>query len=112
MQDPWRQDLMPRFRLQDLTTLESSPTSPATLRAKIGELIIHSMNAAAQVEMVDRETGEYRVVLQAPSIWTIRPSGTDPDRIRETSLTDELLRPFQDKIRRRPSVPKASEGSP
>ncbi|OLE65652.1 MAG: hypothetical protein DMF52_03205 [Acidobacteria bacterium] len=64
MQDPWRQDLMPRFRLQDLTTLESSPTSPATLRAKIGDLIIHSMNAAAQVEMVDRETGEYRVVLQ------------------------------------------------
>ena len=34
------------------------------LPAKIGELIIHSMNAAAQVEMVDRETGEYRVVLQ------------------------------------------------
>jgi hypothetical protein len=55
---------MPRFRLQDLPTLESSPTSPATLRAKIGELIIHSMNAAAQVEMIDRETGEYRVVLQ------------------------------------------------
>ena len=55
---------MPRFRLQDLPSLESSPTSPATLRAKIGELIIHSMNAAAQVEMVNRETGEYRVVLQ------------------------------------------------
>jgi hypothetical protein len=55
---------MPRFRLQDLPTLESSPTSPATLRTKIGELIIHSMSAAAQVEMVNRETGEYRVVLQ------------------------------------------------
>jgi hypothetical protein len=55
---------MSRFRLQDLSTLESSPTSPATLRAKIGDLIIHSMNAAAQVEMVDRETGEYRIVLQ------------------------------------------------
>jgi hypothetical protein len=55
---------MTRFKLQDLSTLESSPTSPATLRAKIGDLIVHSMNAVAQVEMVDRETGEYRVVLQ------------------------------------------------
>ncbi|MBI1951059.1 MAG: hypothetical protein HYS34_06830 [Acidobacteria bacterium] len=55
---------MPRFRLQDLPTLESSPTSPATLGAKVGELIIHSVSAAAQVEMLDRETGEYRVVLQ------------------------------------------------
>ena len=55
---------MPRFRLQDLPTLEASPTSPATLLSKIGELIVHSMNAAAQVEMVDRETGEYRVILQ------------------------------------------------
>ncbi len=55
---------MPRFRLQDLPALEASPTSPATLRTKIGELIIHSLNAAAQVEMLDRETGEYRVVIQ------------------------------------------------
>ena len=55
---------MPRFRLQDLPALESSPTSPATLGAKVGELIIHSVSAAAQVEMLDRETGEYRVVLQ------------------------------------------------
>ena len=31
---------------------------------KIGELIIHSVSAAAQVEMVDRGSGEYRVVLQ------------------------------------------------
>ena len=55
---------MSRFRLQDISTLEASPTSPAALRAKIGELIIHSVNAAAQVEMVNRESGEYRVVLQ------------------------------------------------
>jgi hypothetical protein len=50
--------------MHDLTTLEISPTSPATLRRKIGELIVHSVSAAARVEMVDRETGEYRVVLQ------------------------------------------------
>jgi hypothetical protein len=55
---------MPRFRLQDLPSLETSPTSPATLRMKIGELLIHSVNAAARVEIVDKETGEYRVVLQ------------------------------------------------
>jgi hypothetical protein len=55
---------MTRFRLSDLPALEASPTSPATLRSKIGELIIHSVSAAAQVEMVDRESGEYRVVLQ------------------------------------------------
>jgi len=55
---------MSRFRIQDLPTLEASPTSPAALRAKIGELIIHSVSAAAQVVMVNRENGEYRVVLQ------------------------------------------------
>ena len=55
---------MSQFRLQDISTLETSPTSPAALRAKIGELIIHSVNAAAQVEMINRESGEYRVVLQ------------------------------------------------
>ena len=55
---------MARFRLQDLPMLETSPTSPATLRPKIGELLINSVNAAAKVEIVDKETGEYRVVLQ------------------------------------------------
>ena len=55
---------MNRFRLQDLPSLEASPTSPATLRQKIGELIIHSVSAAARVELVDAKTGEYRVRLQ------------------------------------------------
>ncbi len=55
---------MNRFRLADLTHLEVSPTSPATLRQKIGELLAHSVSAAARVELVDRKTGEYRVRLQ------------------------------------------------
>jgi len=55
---------MSRFRITDLATLESSPTSPATLGSKLGDLLIHSVNAAAQVEMVDQDTGEYRVILQ------------------------------------------------
>lgn len=55
---------MSRFRIQDLPTLESSPTSPGTLRMKLGELIVHSVSAAAKVESVNRETGEYRIVLR------------------------------------------------
>jgi hypothetical protein len=54
---------MSRFKLEDLATLEVSPTSPGTLRMKIGELIVHSVNAAARVEMVNKETGEYAVAL-------------------------------------------------
>lgn len=55
---------MSRFRIQDLPALEVSPTSPGTLRRKIGDLLVHSVSAAARVEEVNRETGEYRVVLQ------------------------------------------------
>jgi len=55
---------MPRFRVNDLNHLEKSPTSPATLRDKLGDLLVHSVAAQAQVELVDRETGEYRVVVQ------------------------------------------------
>ena len=54
---------MSRFRIQDLQSLERSPTSPGSLRLKIGELLVQSVNAVAEVEMLDRETGEYRVVL-------------------------------------------------
>jgi len=54
---------MSRFRIQDLQSLERSPTSPGSLRVKIGELLVQSVNAVAEVEMLDRDTGEYRVVL-------------------------------------------------
>ncbi len=54
---------MSRFKMEDLTMLETSPTSPATLRTKIGELLVHSVSAAARVEMVNKETGEYTVAL-------------------------------------------------
>jgi hypothetical protein len=55
---------MPRFKLSDLTSLEKSPTSPITLRNKIGEMLVNSTRAVASVEVVNPETGEYRVVLQ------------------------------------------------
>jgi hypothetical protein len=55
---------MSRFRIHDLSSLEVSPTSPGSLRSKIGELLVHSISAAAKVELVNKQTGEYRVVLQ------------------------------------------------
>ena len=55
---------MSRFKLTDLSTLEKSPTSPLTLRNKIGEMLFNSTQAVATVEVVNKETGEYRVVLQ------------------------------------------------
>jgi len=55
---------MSRFKLTDLSSLEKSPTSPITLRNKIGEMLVNSTRAVATTEIVDVETGEYRVVLQ------------------------------------------------
>ena len=55
---------MPKFRIHDLNTLERSPTSPAALRNKLNEMILNSVNARAKVELINPETGEYRIVLQ------------------------------------------------
>jgi hypothetical protein len=50
--------------MDDFKTLETAPTSPATLRHKITEVILCSTHARARVESINPETGEYRVVLQ------------------------------------------------
>lgn len=55
---------MPRFNIQDFRTIETTPTSPAMLRAKIGEMILHSTVSKAKVETLNTVTGEYKVVLQ------------------------------------------------
>jgi hypothetical protein len=55
---------MPRFHIQDIRTIETTPTSPAHLRAKVGEMILNSTIARAKVEALNPETGEYKVVLQ------------------------------------------------
>jgi hypothetical protein len=55
--------MMAYFRLQDFYTLERSPCSPASLRNKIANMLLNSCYANAKVEMVNRETGEYRIVL-------------------------------------------------
>jgi hypothetical protein len=54
---------MPRFNLHDLHSLDT-PSSPGSLRARVGEIIIDSTTCRAKVESVNPETGEYRVVLQ------------------------------------------------
>jgi len=55
---------MARFRIQDMRGLERTPTSPGTLKSKIGELLFSSVNCTAKVETLNMETGEYRIVLQ------------------------------------------------
>ncbi|HZE89539.1 MAG TPA: hypothetical protein VE404_08330 [Verrucomicrobiae bacterium] len=55
---------MARFRMDDFRTIENAPTSPATLRSKIGEVILSSTHAKCRVESINPETGEYRIILQ------------------------------------------------
>jgi hypothetical protein len=55
---------MPRFHVTDVRSIENAPASPASLRSKIGEMILNSKTARARVEALNPETGEYRVVLQ------------------------------------------------
>ncbi len=55
---------MARFHINDVRLIETAPTSPASLRSKIGEMILNSTVARAKVEALNPETGEYRVVLQ------------------------------------------------
>ncbi len=55
---------MNRFRIYDLPQIEFSPTSPQHLRSKIGEMVANSTTVRAKVELMNNETGEYRIVLQ------------------------------------------------
>lgn len=55
---------MPRFRIDDLPTIENTPTSPKTLRAKVGQVIDSSMVCRAKVNSLNTDTGEYQIVLQ------------------------------------------------
>ncbi|MBI3450716.1 MAG: hypothetical protein HY049_17605 [Acidobacteria bacterium] len=55
---------MARFRMQDIRSVERTPTAPGTLRAKLGELLFSSVSCTAKVDALNTETGEYRIVLQ------------------------------------------------
>ena len=54
---------MARFRVEDFTLLETSPTSAGALRDKLGEMLVNSTSARVQVESMNQQTGEYRLVL-------------------------------------------------
>ena len=51
---------MARFRINDVHSVENTPTSPGTLRGKLGEMIVSSTACRAKVEAINPETGEYR----------------------------------------------------
>ena len=55
---------MPRFRIQDVQGLENAPTSPGSLRSKIGEMIVNSTIFRAKIDSLNPDTWEYRVVLE------------------------------------------------
>jgi len=55
---------MARFRIQDMRSIERSPTSPGTLKNKLGEMLYSSVNATARVEQIDTRTGAYTIILQ------------------------------------------------
>lgn len=55
---------MPRISPTDLSAIERTPASPASLSRGVGELLGNSVAAKAKVDAYNWETGEYRVVLQ------------------------------------------------
>ena len=55
---------MARFRMQDIRSVERTPTAPGTLRNKLGDLLVSSVNCTAKVDALNPETGEYRIILQ------------------------------------------------
>jgi hypothetical protein len=50
--------------MSDIGGIEKAPTSPASLRNKLSDMILSSVSARAKVELVNQDTGEYRIVLQ------------------------------------------------
>ena len=55
---------MPRISATDLSAIERTPASPASLSRGVGELLGNSVTAKAKVDAYNWETGEYRIVLQ------------------------------------------------
>jgi hypothetical protein len=55
---------MPRISPTDLSAIERTPASPASLTRGVAELLGNSVTAKATVDAYNWETGEYRVVLQ------------------------------------------------
>lgn len=55
---------MEKFNTQDFDWIEFVPPSSHILREKIENMLANSGNYRAIVESLNRETGEYRILLQ------------------------------------------------
>ena len=55
---------MPKFTYDDFHMFENSSTSPAGVKDGITNLMTSSMNPYARVELLNKRTGEYRIILQ------------------------------------------------
>ncbi len=54
---------MSQFRLEDIHAIEKAPISPASLRSKVGGMILCSTTCRAKVESLNQQTGEYQIIL-------------------------------------------------
>lgn len=52
------------WTINDVRTVEKSPTSPARLQWKISEVLFNSTACRCKIESINPTTGEYRIVLQ------------------------------------------------
>lgn len=55
---------MTKFDVQDLKVISNAKLSYSTLKKQLGNMVESSENCRAIVESLNRETGEYRIVLQ------------------------------------------------
>lgn len=55
---------MIKFNIRDLEIIRNAKISSLTLKRQLGNVLESSGNCRAIVESLNRETGEYRIVLQ------------------------------------------------
>ena len=55
---------MVKFNINDLEVIRSANFSTSSLKRQIGSVLENTGNCRAIVESLNRETGEYRIVLQ------------------------------------------------
>ena len=56
--------MMYNFNIKDLEIIRNANITSSTLKRQINNMIQSSDNCRAIVESLDRDTGEYRIVLQ------------------------------------------------
>lgn len=56
--------MIPNFNIRDLEIIRNANISSSTLKRQINSMIESSDNCCAIVESLNRDTGEYRIILQ------------------------------------------------